>query len=490
MNASSIRRTGKRGEPGAGRRRDRAARPLHGGPGVRVEPLDLAAAGGRRVVVAADADRADRRSGARPRRPAPGRSRRRRRDARPHRPLRSRPAPRRGRRGCCGCPRGPRCARRQSSSAPLTMAVACAPRDRAGSVAGAGPARRGDDEPVAVEPRHGRPRGPRRTRRRAPRSLVAAAASSSAEVAALPGDEDPAGGEQREGQLDELGERGDRPGGDGRPAAAMAPVGARASARTAAASTVPAEPGRRSPRPTGSAAFLAIGSTSRARARGQGGRERDARVAAARPEVEEPVDAAIAAGRDGASGCRRRGRAPTAAGSRIAVRLMAVVQASSSRAWPSIAARAPGRQRQRRAPRARRRGRRRTPAGAAGCPRRASGAARAVGPRHASCGSRAVPPRGAAPGVGIVSHRGLRFGLPRSVRFAAGSPRAPRGPRYPGVAPVRMPDGRGRGRGPRQRGFPRTSRRPPDSWITRRVHVRPSDPRRGPAARASAGPRR
>jgi len=50
-------------------------------------------------------------------------------------------------------------------------------------------------------------------------------------------------------------------------------------------------------------------------------------------------------------------------------------------------------------------------------------------------GSRAIPPRGAAPGVGIVSHRRLGFGLPPSVRFTAGFPRAPRGPRYPRVCP-------------------------------------------------------
>ena len=88
----------------------------------------------------------------------------------------------------------------------------------------------------------------------------------------------------------------------------------------------------------------------------------------------------------------------------MAVRLIAVVQASSSRAWPSIAARAAG-EGAGEAPPARRRGRRRRPAEGRECPRRASGAARAVGPGHASCGSRADPPRGATPGVAIVSHR-------------------------------------------------------------------------------------
>ena len=59
-----------------------------------------------------------------------------------------------------------------------------------------------------------------------------------------------------------------------------------------------------------------------------------------------------------------------------------------------------------------------------------------------------------------------RFGLPRSVRFPAGSPRAPRGPRYPGVSHecgCRTVRGRPRDRQP---GYPRSAPGNVDSWIT------------------------
>ena len=46
-------------QPGARGRVDRVARPFGGCAGLRVEPLDLAAAQGRGVVIAADADRPD-----------------------------------------------------------------------------------------------------------------------------------------------------------------------------------------------------------------------------------------------------------------------------------------------------------------------------------------------------------------------------------------------------------------------------------------------
>ena len=46
----------------------------------------------------------------------------------------------------------------------------------------------------------------------------------------------------------------------------------------------------------------------------------------------------------------------------------------------------------------------------------------------------------------LVSHRGRWFGLPRSIRFTAGFPRAPRGPRYPRVRPSAGRDRTGRAR--------------------------------------------
>ena len=73
-------------EPGPRRVRDPADRPLDRRPGVGVEPVDLAPAEGRKVVIAGDPDRADRAAAGRPRRPVRGRSRRRRRGARRRRP--------------------------------------------------------------------------------------------------------------------------------------------------------------------------------------------------------------------------------------------------------------------------------------------------------------------------------------------------------------------------------------------------------------------
>ena len=211
------------------------------------------------------------------------------------------------------------------------------------------------------------------------------------------------------------------------------PSRARASARTAAASTVSASP-------------MALAATDRkARLlghrleeqrsrRGQRDRERDPRVAAAGPEVDEPVDAPVAEDAHRAEAVddvRERHRPWLADRGQVDGRGPGQQQAGV--AVDRGARRRVERQSECRG--ARLRARRRTPVGAVGCPRRASGAAHAVGPRHASCGSRAIPPRGAAPGVGIVSHCWLRVGLPRSIRFAAGSPRAPRGPRYPGACP-------------------------------------------------------
>ena len=75
-------------------------------------------------------------------------------------------------------------------------------------------------------------------------------------------------------------------------------------------------------------------------------RERQTREAAAGTEIDEAVDAAVAEDRATAVRLSTTWARATAAGSRMAVRLIAVVQASRSRAWPSIAARASGRERQ------------------------------------------------------------------------------------------------------------------------------------------------
>jgi hypothetical protein len=115
--------------------------------------------------------------------------------------------------------------------------------------------RGGDDEPVVVETGDGHLMdldGPAAEGR--DRSLPGGQLPG--ERAAFPGDEDPAGGEQRKGELDELGERCDGPGGDGRPAATMAAV-----------STVPASPTALAATER-KRAFLATGSTSSARVAG------------------------------------------------------------------------------------------------------------------------------------------------------------------------------------------------------------------------------
>ena len=67
----------------------------------------------------------------------------------------------------------------------------------------------------------------------------------------------------------------------------------------------------------------------------------------------------------------------------------------------------------------------------------------------------------------LVSHRGRWFGLPRSVRFAAGFPRAPRGPRYPRVRPSAGCGRYGSGAGPVNRVYPRTAPSAVNSWISR-----------------------
>ena len=132
------------------------------------------------------------------------------------------------------------------------------------------PTRSGDDEPVVVEPGHGhvmdldRPAAEGVDRPASGRQL---AGQSVGQRAAFPGDEDPAGGEQRKRQLDELAERGHGPGGDGRPAAAMAPVegegfGPDGGRLDRAGQPVALAAADRK------AAFLATGSRSRARAAG------------------------------------------------------------------------------------------------------------------------------------------------------------------------------------------------------------------------------
>ena len=124
-------------------------------------------------------------------------------------------------------------------------------------------------------------------------------------------------------------------------------------------------------------------------------------------------------------------RIAIATGSRIAVRLIAAFQARRSRTWPSIAA---GRRRSQREPErreARRRGRRSYSGGRSGRPSTRVGSGSRGRSRHPSCRSCLCGPSGLRSRRRRSSHRGRTLGLPRPVRFAAGSPRAPREPRYP-----------------------------------------------------------
>ena len=169
----------------------------------------------------------------------------------------------------------------------------------------------------------------------------------------------------------------------------------------------------------------------------QGGGERDARQATAGAEVEEAVDAAVAQGRRPRSGCRRRGPWPRRPASRTAVRLMACVHARSRRMWPSMAARCAGSSVRPRASRPASTVRRvvgRQGRGVLDVRReRLALALHGTPPRVSACQRARRRSRRR-----IVSHHERRFGLPRSIRFTAGFPRAPRGPRYPGdLAPVR-----------------------------------------------------
>ena len=226
VKSASDRRCGQRRQPGPRRARDGRPGPLHGRPGLRVEPVDLDRADGRGVVVAADADRARARPAGRRRRPAPGRSRRRHRGARWRRPTPTwASTASRATRLLWMSERTAIRTRTESSSAPLTTAVASA---RAG---------------IARVARPGRGRAPwrrpadaRRARRRRPSLDLERAAAERGdrpvrggqlgrEVAALPGDEAAARCEQREGQLDELGQGRDGARRDRRPAPAMAGVG-------------------------------------------------------------------------------------------------------------------------------------------------------------------------------------------------------------------------------------------------------------------------
>ena len=470
---------------------------------------------GRQVVVAGHADARRSTGGGRRRRRDPGRSRRRRRGARRRRPSRRRRGPRRGRRGWHGCPRGPRRAPRQPSRVGAARALdrgrpadgCLSPRRAAagGRVARPGridrrPAALDDDEAVVGEVRE-RVRTPSPPSPRAgstvtwPSGSIAASARRAAPISppSRPGrrrgrrfqaTRTPPGREQREGQLDELRQRAPRPG-PSRPASARDRRGsaASASARAATAATRRSSPTASTRRRRGT------GPSCRPSRRGAPGRPAGPPPAAGPGSRRRCRGRRTGRCRAGAEhgerrpGCRRRGGWRSRPGSRMAVRLIAAFQASSSRTWPSIAARASG-------------DRASTPSaverrveGVAIRGRQGRKASTRVGSgsrgrsRHPSCRSCLRAVRAPLPASSFVTPRSVpRSSVARPVRGRV-SP-CPSRASLPRVSSVRMPDVRvvdGR----RQRGYPRIHAVAAELWITRRP-ARPVGARRPAIRRAGA----
>ena len=287
--------------------------------------------------------------------------------------------------------------------------------------------------------------------RRRRRELVAAIGLQRAR--GLPGDERAARpDQQREPELDQLGQRGQRP--------------ARRSPRRAGPTSPPRpgppRPGRRLPSSVAAddrleePGLLADRLDEHRPGEREGRRQRQPREAAAAPEVDERVDPPLLQDARGRSGCRRRGGSRSSAGSRIAVRLIAAFQAMRSRTWPSIVRRASLGRATRRSPRGRPRGRARTRPGGEEGRRRASGAGPADGPGTPPVGRACAGRPGSAPGV-VVRHTALG---PWSS--AAGPVRGRVSPcPSPASVPrrsVRMPDVRG----PRRQRQSGLSTNPPD----------------------------
>ena len=218
----------------------------------------------------------------------------------------------------------------------VTTADARGPMDRVGRPAGTSPVRCGDDQDVTGQPRDSTG-APRAARRRAPSSPARPPRARRA-VAALPGDET-ATGQQREGELDEIGDRGDRARGHDRPGGPL-----RRDRRRA---TPPGPPrprpwsGRRRPRRSGgnrpSCRWAPRGSPMAGRAAASGipgSPPPEPRSSSAVPPIPRSSGTADSESRTCA--------VAATTGSRIAVRLIEPVQARSRRTWPSMAARASG----------------------------------------------------------------------------------------------------------------------------------------------------
>ena len=162
-----------------------------------------------------------------------------------------------------------------------------------------------------------------------PRRDAVGALELGGDVAALPGDEAAARLEEREGELDETTEVRDRAGGHDRPALSTGRIASQRLGPDGGDADAPGEPGR-SDRDLEEARLLG-GRLDEQRIGRDGGRERDARVATTRPEVEQAAHAEVSQERRRPRANRGHGGSRRPTGSRIEVRLIASVQASSRR---------------------------------------------------------------------------------------------------------------------------------------------------------------
>ena len=180
--------------------------------------------------------------------------------------------------------------------------------------------------------------GPARSAARAPAGRV----ELLVQRLALPGHEHAPGRHERQAQLHQLGEARHRAGGHRRPRLAVARV-AGEGLRARRAPRRPAAPGPSRRRPSAGSAPSCRRSPPAARGPAAEGRgERQARET--RRPTRCPAAASMPSAASGGTAASesRTWRRATSAGSRMAVRLIASVQASRNRTWASIAARAAG----------------------------------------------------------------------------------------------------------------------------------------------------
>ena len=172
------------------------------------------------------------------------------------------------------------------------MAAACARRGRAGTRPGPGRAtvattRRWPSSPSTATGRTSIDPPPSASIARS------AAASSAIEVAALPGDEAAARFEQREGELDEIGQARHGTHRDRRPAAAVAAIGGERLGPDRGRLDGRGKTGRRG-HDRQEAGLLGDRFEQERTGRREGRRDRQPGIAAAGAQVDEPVDAALA----------------------------------------------------------------------------------------------------------------------------------------------------------------------------------------------------